>query len=187
MGVQPALPPMSVDEFLDWAEGRQGKYELEDGRVVAMATERAIHARVKFRVARALADSIAKAGLPCEAFIDAIAVRIDHYTAYVPDALVHCGATLQDDERETPSPIVVVEVLSPSTERRDIAAKLAGYFQVRTVAHYLIVDADKGMLIHHARGEGDLIATRILSEGALRLDPPGLSLDVADLLASVPA
>jgi hypothetical protein len=48
--------------------------------------------------------------------------------------------------------------------------------------HYLIVDPDNGLVIHHGRGEADVIATRIVSEGAIRLDPPGLTLEVADLL-----
>ena len=58
--------------------------------------------------------------------------------------------------------------------------KLIGYFAVPSIQHYLIVDADRRILIHHAR-PGDEIATRILHGGALRLDPPGLDLGIADL------
>jgi hypothetical protein len=47
----------------------------------------------------------------------------------------------------------VVEVLSPSTRRIDASAKLAGYFRIRDVQHYLIVDPDKRPVIHHARGK----------------------------------
>jgi hypothetical protein len=47
---------------------------------------------------------------------------------------------------------------------------------------YLIVDPDKRLIIHHARGDGDAIATRMVSDGPLRLDPPGIELTVADLL-----
>ncbi len=47
--------------------------------------------------------------------------------------------------------------------------------------HYLIVDPDRRILIHHARGEGDLIATSIVSEGGLRLDPPGMDVAVEEM------
>ena len=61
--------------------------------------------------------------------------------------------------------------------------KLAGYFSLPSVAHYLILDADNRMAIHHKRGLGDVIETRILKEGRLRLDPPGLEIPVQDLFA----
>jgi hypothetical protein len=50
----------------------------------------------------------------------------------------------------------------------------------------VIVDPDKHLVIHHAHAQGDVVATRILSGGDLRLDPPGLDLSVAMLFASQP-
>ena len=47
--------------------------------------------------------------------------------------------------------------------------------------HYLILDPRERGLVHHKRAEGGLIETRIVSEGALRLNPPGLVLKMADL------
>jgi hypothetical protein len=48
------------------------------------------------------------------------------------------------------------------------------------VQHYLIVDPDKQLVIHHARGEADMVATRIVHEGVVLLDPPGIELAVGD-------
>src|SRR5580658_7504424 len=79
--------------------------------------------------------------------------------------------------------IIVVEVLSEGTAARDHGVKLAGYFSLQSVAHYLILDADNRMAIHHKRGLGDMIETRILKQGRLRLDPPGLEIPVEDLFA----
>ena len=56
---------------------------------------------------------------------------------------------------EVPNPLILVQVLSPSTPHIDASAKLAGYFSLPSVAHYLIVDPDKPLVIHHARREGD--------------------------------
>ena len=178
---EPSPDPMTVEEFLHWAEGRPGRHELVDGRVCAMAPERAGHARAKVATYLALRDAIRHAGLPCEAFPDGMTVRTDARTAYEPDALVTCGPRLPDDDVVVPAPVIVVEVLSPSTGFFDRHGKLAGYFAVPSIRHYLIVDIDRPLVIHHAR-EGAEIRTRLVPSGPLRLDPPGLDLTVEDLL-----
>ncbi len=178
-----ALPKhkMTVDEYLAWAEGRPGRFELYAGVVYAMTPERVGHADVKFAAQTALLAGIRQAGLPCHMLPDGMTVRVDQDTAHEPDALVYCGQKLPDSAVEVPNPVIVVEVLSPSTRRVDASAKLAGYFRVASVLHYLIVDPDKRLVVHHARGGGDAIATRIVSEGRLRLDPPGVELTVGAL------
>ena len=181
MSAEFAPSPLTVDEFLVWALGRPGRYELESGKVLAMAPEMVRHMHLKGLAYLALRTACRGTG--CHALPDGGTVRISGRTAYEPDALVYCGPRLPGDAVEIPEPVIVVEVLSPSTAYRDIGVKLAGYFSLPSVHHYLIVDPDKPLLIHHARGDGDLIATRILSDGALRLDPPGLDLLVEDLLA----
>lgn len=170
--------PMTVDEFLAWAEGRQGRYELYNGIVYAMAPERAGHAEVKHAVASALATAIARAKIQCWMLPDGMTVRVDKDTAHEPDALVYCGTKLPSTTIEVPAPVIVVEVLSPSTRHIDASAKLAGYFRLPSTRHYLIVDPDKRVVIHHARGEGDAILTRIVKSGTLDLSPPGLKVPV---------
>jgi Uma2 family endonuclease len=172
---------MTVDEYLAWAEGRPGRYELYAGIVYAMAPERAGHATVKFAVQTALLTGIRRAGLPCHMLPDGMTVRVDEDTAHEPDALVYCGKKVPDYAVEVPNPVIVVEVLSPSTRHIDASAKLAGYFRVPSVAHYLIVDPDQRLVIHHARGDAGAIATRIVSEGRLRLDPPGMDVAVEEM------
>jgi len=56
---------MTVDEFLAWAEGQDGRWELYNGVPYAMAPERARHGEVKFAVQTALVQGIRKAGLAC--------------------------------------------------------------------------------------------------------------------------
>ncbi|WP_375457817.1 Uma2 family endonuclease [uncultured Enterovirga sp.] len=181
MGAEPAPARMDVDEFLRWAEDRPGRYELDDGLVFAMSPERVRHAEVKGAVHQALRAACEMSGAPCRALPDGMTVKVDRQTAYEPDALVYCGPRLPGDAIEVPAPVIVVEVLSPSTAYRDVGRKLAGYFQIASVQHYLIVDPDRPVVVHHQRGEGDLIRTRIVTGGILRLDPPGLDLVVADL------
>jgi Uma2 family endonuclease len=55
--------------------------------------------------------------LPGEALPDGMMVKIDEHTAYQPDAVVHCDQPLPDDAIIVPAPVIVVEVLSPTTKR----------------------------------------------------------------------
>jgi Uma2 family endonuclease len=175
---------MNVDQYLVWAQSHPGRYELRDGELVTRSPEGAGHAAVKFAVQTALLNGIRARGLPCHMLPDGMTVRIDDTTAYEPDALVYCGTKLSASDIEVPAPIVVVEVLSPSTRRIDASAKLAGYFRVPSIAHYLIVDPNKPLVLHHARGSGDMILTHIVTQGTIELDPPGLAVALANIYAA---
>jgi Uma2 family endonuclease len=183
MTTHPGPLTFTADAFLAWAEEQpDGRFELIEGRVVAMGRERAAHGRAKYRAVVALDAALAKAGLDCEAFIDSVALRIDDRSVYVPDAFVRCGPPLPGDASVSDDAVVVVEVLSHSTRASDMVAKLGGYFRLPTLHHNLIVDADERMVVHHRRGAAGGIETRILREGPIDLDPPGLALVVADVL-----
>jgi hypothetical protein len=82
MTALPKHTKMTVDEFLAWADTQDGRWELFDGVPMAMAPERVIHGRVKYRVARALEGAIDAAGLPCQFLLDSVAVRIDTHCSY---------------------------------------------------------------------------------------------------------
>ncbi len=150
-----------------------------------MAPERIAHVRVKARVRRALNRSVRAAGAQCEALGDGVTVEIGDHTDYEPDALVNCGPRLGDDDTAAPNPVVVVEVLSPSTRSVNTGGKLAGYFQVPSIRHYLIVAPDRPSVIHRWHGGGG-IETRILTAGTILLDPPGLSVAVEEFYTDRP-
>lgn len=172
---------MTVDEFLAWADGREGRWELADGVPVAMSPERAGHGRTKYAAAKRLERAISDARLPCYLLLDCVAVRLDARTTFQPDLVIHCGQPLRDSDLEITDPIMVVEVLSPSTRAIDLPLKLRRYFELQSIHHYLILDSEDRSVIHHARGDGDVLLTRILSKGELRLEPPGLVITVAEL------
>jgi Uma2 family endonuclease len=171
---------MTSDEFIVWAmaqpEGE--RYELVAGEVVAMSPERLSHVQVKSLVWLALRTALAEAGLPCEAYADGVTVEVDEQTIYEPDALVRCGESLPGDTIKLRDPMIVVEVISPSSRARDTGAKLEDYFRLASVQHYLIVRAEVRSVIHHRRDRDGAIATRIVRAGTLKLDPPGIAVAV---------
>jgi len=171
---------MTIDEYLAWSESQseRARTELINGQIVAMASERLAHNRIKGAVYMALSRAVAAAKLPCEVMTDGVVVRIDDHTAYEPDALVYCGVSLPGETMVVPNPMIIVEVLSPTTAHSDTSAKLIGYFKLPSVAHYLVIDPDARTVTHHARDR----TPNLVTSGSLRLDPPGLDLSVEDIV-----
>ena len=168
------------EEFRRWAQTQKSRYERLAGEPVAMPPERIGHARIKSRVWAALDKAIRMANLPCEALGDGVTIEIDDDTDYEPDAVVNCGPHLSDDAIAATHPVVVVEVLSTSTEHIDLADKLADYFRVPSIQHYLIVRALRREVIHHRRAGAEIIS-RVINLGDIVLDPPGITIDLADI------
>ncbi|MDO9707848.1 Uma2 family endonuclease [Paracraurococcus lichenis] len=173
---------MTLAEFYAWAAAQpDGRYELFDGKVAAMAPERAAHAATKAQAWLALRNAIRAAGLPCQAFVDGLAVEVSESRSYLPDVVVNCGERVAPESLVAPTPVIVVEVASPSTARIDLVRKLPDYFRIPSIQHYLILDADSRMAIHHRRVPDGTHATWIAGSGSLVLDPPGITIRVEDL------
>ena len=180
-----ALPKqrMKVPEFLAWAEAQpQGRYELVNGEVVAMAPERVRHNLVKGAVARALEDTVKRSSLPCIVFTQGVGIVINENTVREPDASVQCAGKLNLDSMTIDAPLIVVEVASPSSERHGTHAKLVEYFSVQSIRHYLVVLPERDVVVHYRRNDGKTIDTRIGRDGVIDLTPPGMAVPVADLL-----
>jgi len=174
---------LSRSDFHRWAETQPKRFERVDGTPVAMAPERWVHARLKAHIWRALDREIRTAGLRCEAAPDGMTVEIDEDTDYEPDALVNCGDPIPDEATAAPYPVIVVEVLSPRTASLDAGGKLADYFRVPSIQHYLLVRPLHRQIIHHRRA-GDRIETRIIENGFIDLDPPGIKLSIDEIYSA---
>ena len=181
-----ALAPkdtMTVADFLAWAETQADqRYELLDGAVIAMAPERLGHGRAKQSAFVALRTAIARSALACEAFVDCAGVATGDRTVFIPNIVVNCGERPDDELQLVPSPVIVIEILTPSTQRVDQITKLTEYFRIPSLIHYVIVDSAKRAVIHHRRQSTDLVQTALLRAGQITFDPPGLTIALDDLL-----
>jgi Uma2 family endonuclease len=170
---------MNVDQFLEWCSTQsEGHFELIDGEVVPMSPERSVHNLTKYYVVRALADAIKDAKIDCTAYTDGMGVRIDDDNLIEPDASVQIGKPMDRDVQTLTAPVIVVEVLSPSSAKNDASAKLVAYLSVKSIVHYLIVDADREIVVHHRRITSDECETRIVSHGSISLSPPGIEVPI---------
>jgi Uma2 family endonuclease len=174
---------MNVEEFFAWSERQpdEDRYELVDGEVVAMTRDTIGHNRAKLAACVALLNAARLAKLSCEVSIDGVGVRVNERTLRIPDVVVQHDAASDVTAMLASSPVIVVEVVSPSSERDDVDTKFIDYFSVEGIRHYLILFPERGAVIHHHRNEQGKIESAILKEGDVTLDPPGFSVSIAAL------
>ena len=176
---------LTVERYLAAYHGAQGRYELVDGTVLKMAAETARHVRLKGRVFRAMATAVEKKGVDCEAFMDGMSIKISANTAREPDVSVQCGKSLGDESLLLDKPLIVIEVVSPSSAAKDESQKLAEYFSVPSIMHYLIVWPDKRMCYHHKRIANNKVQTTIVRSGKIEFDPPGIVVSTKEIFGEV--
>ena len=125
-----ALKLMTVEEFLPWAEGKEGRWELHDGVPVMMSPERSVHAETKAEAYVALREAIRLKGLPCRS-LSGWHGGSDRRAGDIRTGRIGClRPSRSPDAIEIDNPVIVVEVLSPSTAAIDHGRKLSGYFSL---------------------------------------------------------
>ncbi len=135
-----APPPTDQDAFLRWNEGREGRRELDDGRVVEMMTGGTYgHVRVMFLLGVELHARLGAAGL--EVSTSDIGVRIGRSVRY-PDVVVTRGGD-SSGALAVAAPVLIAEVLSPSSMAIDFGAKVAEYTSLPSLLAYLVLAADE--------------------------------------------
>ncbi len=148
-----AIRRMTIEEFLRWDDGTDTRYELIDGFPVAMAPPAEAHRILAMRLGSRI-DAKLAARRPCNAQIEPGVVRPDRADSYyVPDIAVTCQPN--EPSRQTMvDPILIVEILSPSTERSDRRVKLPVYQEIESVREILLIDADSPHAELYRRADG---------------------------------
>jgi Uma2 family endonuclease len=176
---------MNVDDFLAWSElhpePEDQRYELVNGELVGVPRAETIeHNRAKWAAWQTLDDAVEAAGLSYPVFIKGTGVAINDNTVRLPDVVVQSGLASDPNATLLNDPFIVVEVVSP--EVSNLAHKLLDYYSVAGIHHYLVSHLEKHVVIHYRRNEQGAFDTRIVKDGDIVLDPPGLSVSVAAFL-----
>ena len=189
MGQAALQLPMSAEEFLAWDAQQTVKHEFVRGEVFAMAGAGKVHVTLTGNVFMALRQHLR--GSPCSTFFADTKLRVEATDAFFyPDVIVTCSAADAADPQVVREPVLLVEVLSPSTAAYDRGAKFAAYRQLPTLREYLLIDPDTRRcdLFRKGDGEGGLWVLHPFEAAQdLRLTSVGLDLAAADLWEQVPA
>ncbi len=144
-----ALRRITVDEFLTWDSGDDRRYELVGGEIVAMTPPNPFHGAIAVRAGMAI---VSRLKAPCQVVSEAgirLSWRNDAY--YQADLAITCSPLTSD--WAVPEPVVIVEILSPSTEAHDRSVKLVDYRHIPSVLEIVLI-ASNAKKVEHWRREG---------------------------------
>jgi len=152
-------------EYLEFAEQAEVRQEFDNGQITAMAGGTIEHSRLVARMGYLLQQALE--GKPCNVFSSDGRVRIEATNrATYPDVSVVCGPVkvASDDPHGITNPVVLVEVLSETTEKDDRGAKFAHYRRLPSLREYVLVGQDSPR-VEIFRREADLWVFREYGPG----------------------
>ena len=153
---------MSLDEFLAWEREQPERYEYADGVVTMMTGGSAAHVTIALNLAMALRHALRGTG--CRPFGSDMKV-IANDTARYPDLSVTCRP-LGDRDDNVSEPVLVIEVVSLSTERDERGRKKFDYFATPSIQQYAIIEQDIRRVDLYTRS-GDRWTDEIVEGGAI--------------------
>jgi Uma2 family endonuclease len=137
---QPELQPRhyTAEEYFALEAQSNLRHEFFAGEVFAMAGESIAHNTISINITMACRQALR--GKSCRVQMESIQLAVEvsrHYT--YPDIVVSCDPQDQQESRRLHSPVLIVEVLSPSTEAYDRGLKFNQYKKLPSLRHYLLV------------------------------------------------
>ena len=164
---------MTVAEFLAWDDGTDTRYELIDGRLVAMAPVAPSHSVIVTNLGDELKSRLKP---PCYAGSEAGVQRPDRNdTFYEADVVVSC-TPLGPDMTTIPAPVVVVEVLSPSTLDHDLGRKTRDYRRIESVREIVLVSSEQRHVVIWRRRGAKWEVEDLIGDAALELEAVAVSI-----------
>lgn len=172
---------MTLDDFLTWEDGTDTRYELVGGFPVAMAPGAETHGELAVRVSSRISAALTTRR-PCRVISEAGIVRPDRAdTFFVADIAVTC-APRGPRRQYLEAPILIVEILSPSTEIRDRRFKVPAYHAIDAVQEVLLVGSDARYAeLYRRAGEQWTVEILQTDEQTIRLTSVGAEIPLAEL------
>jgi len=172
-----AVKPITLEEFFRWDDGTETHYELIGGFPVALAPPAEVHRVLAVRLVTRI-DGALSARRPCNAQVDAGVIRPDRADTYFEADIAASCAPIEIGRQAIRDPFLIVEILSPSTERHDRRVKLPAYRQMETVQEILLVASDERYAELHRRA-GKQWITEILRGNEARISLISVSVEIA--------
>ena len=184
MNVAVRTPLMTREQFFDWAQARDERYEFDGFQPVAMTGGNLRHNVIVLNIHVALRHRLKGSG--CRPLgPDAGVATIGDIVRY-PDGVVTCSP-ITGDEYLTPNVVVVFEVISPTSGRIDRIVKVREYAAVASILRYVILESSSVGLTVMDRPAGDQkwTVTTLLTNETLLLPEIGIAIPVAELYEDV--
>jgi Uma2 family endonuclease len=148
-------PFLTPEEYLEIEREAETRSEYLDGEMFAMSGGSREHNLIVTNLVRELSLQLKRR--PCEVYSSDQRVRVPETGLYTyPDIVVVCGDPLFEDEAVDTllNPLLIVEVLSPTTEAYDRGKKFEGYRTIPTLAEYVLVSQREPLVEQFLRQDG---------------------------------
>lgn len=173
--------PLSLDDFLGWERRQELRYEFDGVQAVAMTGGTIEHSAIATNLVVALQSRLR--GGPCRAFRSDVKIIVAGRVRY-PDAVVTCSPPARGTDI-IPNPVIVFEVLSPSTASVDRIEKNEEYRATPSIQRYVMLEQTRQAATVFARA-GEDWAGHVLTGAALLAMPEiGVELPLAELYVDV--
>ena len=174
---------VSVPDYLEGEKDSPIRHEYLDGYVYAMAGASDRHNRIAINLTSRLNEQLADG--PCEVFMSDMKLKVAENIYYYPDVIVCCDSPPSDPYFRT-QPVLIIEVMSPGTERIDHHEKLLAYKRLNSLREYVLISQDQVRIEVHrrARGEWQIEFLRNPTD-PLTLHSVGLGIPLADVYRNV--
>jgi Uma2 family endonuclease len=177
-------PKLTLEAYLAWENEQPEKHEFHRGEAFAMVGARRVHACVVDNVRRELGNQLK--GTACRVFGESAKLQIGDDTVLYPDVFVTCDKADLATDLIFRSPLLVVEVLSPSTQGYDRSAKFALYRRIPSLVEYILVDPDTRRVEAFRRDAAGQWVIHDMSEGpAMEAASIGCSIAMAAVFDGV--
>jgi Uma2 family endonuclease len=175
---------MSLAAFLRWEDGTDTCYELIGGIPTGMAPPAQAHGMLCARLAGVI-DGCLRSRRPCSVQTEAGIVPDREDTFYVADLAATCRP-YQRGEQMVDEPILIVEILSPGTERHDRHTKVPAYREIDSVSEILLIDSESVYAERRCR-EGDRWITELVrgTDAILRICSVDQQIVMAELYEGI--
>lgn len=170
------ITEITVDEYLEAEEEAEVRHEYVYGEIFALADENITHSLIGANAVRLLVNA---AGPDCRVHGSSMRLRVEERLFYYPDAMVVCEPPA-NDFYET-SPCVIIEVVSPSTARKDRLEKRFAYLSLPSLQLYLLVESRRREVTGYYRQAAGWRERRFGLEEAVPVPCIGASLSFGEL------
>ena len=138
MAIQPSRRYMTLEQYLLLVNNSDRHYEYCDGEVYLMAGGTSNHATISLNCGIALDQALGNDAV-CRPYVTDKLVRVAPTKMFIPDVVVSCDTADHGESQIIKSPILIVEVLSRSTEMRDRFVKLALYQAKESIQEIIFI------------------------------------------------
>jgi len=177
-------PMLTLEAYLAWENEQPEKHEFHRGEVFAMVGARRAHAEVVMNLGGYLRAALR--GSPCSAYAESSKVQVGEDTVLYPDVFITCDKADRGSEMIFRAPKVVVEVLSPTTQRYDRSEKFALYRRISSLREYILVDPDTRRVEAFRINELGQWVLHDMSDGAVfEVAALDLQMPMADVFAGI--